>query len=206
MQIVSASQGFLQIQLEFGRRRVFFFLRTFEAPLHELFNGHSVRHIYHKGPLEKLLWRGAYKFGKHLTQFEILHLFQQLLLSAGFPGGPSGQHLEEDYAQGPNIPLMAVLILHQTLNRHVGRWSHVLRQGSFALFCVNCKAKVSDLVKRSFEKNIGRFEIAVYHALPDELLAAGHHLLHDFNCVFLVQSAGGGQLGLEGAAFAELGD
>lgn len=58
---------------------------------------------------------------------------------------------------------------------------------------------------RPFDKDIGRFEVAVDDALSYELLAAGRHLLHDFSCVFLVQSARTGELGLECAALAELG-
>ena len=59
---------------------------------------------------------------------------------------------------------------------------------------------------RPFDKNISRFEIAVDDALSHELPAAGHHLLHDSSCLFLLQSARTGELGLECAALAELGN
>ena len=93
----------------------------------------------------------------------------------------------------------------ERLKRHVERRAYV-DVHQLGIACLHCKPKVGYFDSRSFEEDVLRLEVAMQKTLSHHVGAPSDNSLYDSECLFGMEGAFSGEVVIEGAIGAVLGD
>ena len=144
---------------------------------------------------------------QHLLHIEGLKLNNQFILGLRLPGCPADEHLQEGDSDGPEVALVAVLVVGERLEGHVERRTDILFGRMLAFFDADGEPEVRDLhFLLEVEQDVAGLDIAVDEALGVDRSIPMDYLFEEAHCSALLEFALSAQDLAEGAPLAELGD